>query len=179
MPRDLLRSSSEFFRKATKPEWIELRVDALRVEFEPDLFKAYIHWLHLATVPRQSDGIDYLDYPYLAKLYVMGEELMDVKFKNAIVDTIVAISIKHTWCPIGEAVSIIYAGTSESSKARRLMVDYCVNNANSDSSWTNEFQNCPKDFLAEVMKEMVKSRVKPVDSQKGFPRLDDLRSYHE
>ncbi|KAJ4291131.1 hypothetical protein N0V90_010329 [Kalmusia sp. IMI 367209] len=106
--------------------------DQRDVQVEPKVFKAYLHWLKHATIPRPSNGPDQNDYPFLAKLYVLGERVGDVRFKNAMIDTIIAVSVKARWCPVGEPVSIIYDGTKASSPARRLMTDFCAHNAGND-----------------------------------------------
>ncbi|OAF99708.1 uncharacterized protein CC84DRAFT_1169223 [Paraphaeosphaeria sporulosa] len=184
VPLNLLRSSSQFLKAATKPEWDDLRDDGRTVtpRCDPVLFKTYVHWLHSGTIPRPDDNVpDYKDFVFLSKLYVLGEYLMDVIFKNAIIEAIIAISIKEKYCPIGEAVRIIYEGTSAGSPARRLMTDFCASNANDDPSWTDEFQNCPHEFLVDTMKALVSARPRtsgeyPLDIkyehyQEPFPTL--------
>jgi hypothetical protein len=136
--------------------------------------------LYLGTIPRPDDNApDQQDFVFLAKLYVLGEELMDVKFKNMIVGTIVAVSTKSRWSPIGEAVSIIYEGTSEGSPARRLVVNYCAHNGQNNPSWTDEFKNCPYEFLVDAMKAMVCTRPSPASPEGSFPVGIEYKSYHE
>ena len=183
VPLNLLRASSRYFQKATKPEWNELRgqQDMISIEAEPQVFKAYVHWLHLSTLPCPSAGKNYedcnKDYIFLAKLYVMGEELMDTKFQNDILDTIIATSNKSCYLPIGQPVAIIYAGTPAKSPARRLMVDFCVYSAHDDNSWTKHFPNCPKEFLVEVLGAIVKLRDTPPAGTR--PWKGSHMSYHE
>jgi hypothetical protein len=110
----------------------------------------------------------------LAKVYVLGEELMDVKFKNDVLDTIIATATEACYYPIGEAVAIIYEGTTTSSPGRRLMVDFLVEIAE-DSSRMDEFDNCPKEFLVDAMKALV-TRRKRLNRQ---PWEADCRPYHE
>ena len=92
-----------------------------------------IHWLNTGTIPRHGDHVpDKEDFVFLAKIYVTGEELIDVEFENTVIDTIIAIAILASHCPIGEAVATIYEGTVAGSKARKIMVDFCARNANSN-----------------------------------------------
>ena len=64
---------------------------------------------------------------YLARLYTVGERLMDSEFQNRIIDAIIATSrdLVDAWRynPIGEAVNVMYEGTTEGCTGRRLMVD--------------------------------------------------------
>lgn len=173
--RTILNKSSKFFANAVKSEWKDLRVDPGIELVHVDLytFQIYTHWLYCGTLPIDGKGKE--AFPTLAQAYVLGEELMDVKFKNDVLDTIIATATEASYYPIGRAVEIIYGGTPPSSPARRLMVDFLVAYASGDHSWTDEFENCPREFLLDAMKILVMRR----QPDKQRPWKDDRRSYHE
>jgi hypothetical protein len=177
VPRNLLCNSSKFFQTATKPQWEEFRGESrtIHVESEPAVFRAYVQWLHLGTIPYSSSVSDVRDYPFLAKLYVLGEELMDIKFKNDILDTIIVESTTGASFPIGQSTQIIYDGTPVGSPARRFLVDSCANHAHVHDTWNDGFNHCPKEFLVDVMKAMV--RLRPAPALR--PWLASCDYYHE
>jgi hypothetical protein len=124
-----LSKSSQFFQRATKPEWDELRDQpgTINVEGKPDVFQHYLNWLYSGSIPCQSDDLGLVGtYLLLAKLYVLGEELVDIKFKNCILDTFIATTSSHREYPIANCITTIYDGTPANSPARRLMVDFVV-----------------------------------------------------
>lgn len=67
----------------------------------------------------------------LARLYVLGERLLDTPFRNALVIEIIRLAILRDEDGDGDfpgtiPANIIYAGTPEHSPARRLFVDMIV-----------------------------------------------------
>jgi len=157
-----------------KPEWKDLRsgpsIDLTHIDLYT--FQIYVHWLYFRTLP--IDGKGKAAHPILAKVYVLGEELMDSKFKNDVLDTIIATATEARSFPVGKAVAIIYQGTTSSSPARRLIVDFYTGLAN-NKTWTDGLKDCPKDFLVDAMKALVTRRAR--DEKR--PWVEDFRLYHE
>ncbi|KAF1970423.1 hypothetical protein BU23DRAFT_650031 [Bimuria novae-zelandiae CBS 107.79] len=181
--RDLLRSSSSFFKAATKDKWDALRDSkhTVTITFDPVLSEAYIHWLHHCTICWLWDDDtvpDKDDYPYLAKLYVMGEDLMDTTFKNALLDTFSAVATSGYYYPTGEAVATIYSGTPANSAARRLLVDMCASRARDHPSWQDSFDNFPREALLDMLKETTQLR-EPSDDIPWQTEEEMKNTYHE
>jgi hypothetical protein len=82
----------------------------------------------------------------LARAYVLGEKPIDVKFKNAIIDTFVAVGTAMGYNPIGERVDILYEGTPEGSPARKLVVDACGNMPMIAQTGLKSLRNVPRSF---------------------------------
>ena len=177
--RDILRHSSKFFQTATKDEWDTLRDEkhTVTLSFEDrDAFKAYLHWLHQGDIPCpcKDDLSEGDDHQFLAKLYVIGEELMDVPFKNAILDIIAYLAASY--CPGHEAISIIYKGTSAGSPARKLLADFCAHVAHdNDNSWLVAYKEYPHEALVDALAAMTKVRRSP----EHRPWARDMEKYHE
>jgi hypothetical protein len=170
----ILVESSKFFKKAVKPEWSSLRPDPDSIELEHmdlDTFKLYVHWVYFGAIKLPEEDVDGV-YTALAKAYVLGEELMDVKFKNDTLDTIIDVLWKSDDWPFGEPVAIIYNGTIEKSPARRLMVDICACYVSIHSNRTREFKNCPKDFLLDAMTALA-------EGECNWKQLGSKSLYHE
>ena len=76
----------------------------------------------------EDSGVDVHDreFELLAMLYCFGEKYQDVRFKNTVIDIIIAkqnIKYQDGWCyPTDKAVDIIYQGTCSGSPARKLML---------------------------------------------------------
>ncbi|KAF2661595.1 hypothetical protein K491DRAFT_710810 [Lophiostoma macrostomum CBS 122681] len=159
--KDVLCKSSHYFRNATKPEWSELRNEPYTIRLpveQPEAFRLYAHWLYSKTLPlpefKKETSVGYFEK--FARAYVLGEALLDKLFKNEVINAILATNKKEAHSPIGRPVAIIYDG---GSPARRLMADMCAVNFNEkDASWTNEFDDCPKEFFQDVVKIMTKWR---------------------
>lgn len=126
----LITSSSLFFQRATKPEW---RTDPLKPidlsDEKPPFFEKYIQWLYTNTVPPNAAATD--PYKYLALMYVLGEKIMDQAFQDAILATMIehcaAAPSQHKY-PCLDAINVIYDGTTDTSPARRLVVDFWAYN---------------------------------------------------
>ncbi|ORY12758.1 hypothetical protein BCR34DRAFT_600443 [Clohesyomyces aquaticus] len=164
----VLSSSSEFFKAALKPEWVERRSEPENIELEHanlGAFKLYVHWLYGGVIPMPTESNSEDTYRRLAYAYVLGEEIMDIKFKNTVLDAFRAASIKFGCFPIGEPVAILtcnqimHDGTPANSPDRHLFVDFAAHVAWDETGGRNDdFDMYPKEFLVDVIKAMVKVR---------------------
>lgn len=181
--RSILTSSSEFFRNATKPEWQDLRAEPNTLNLadtDVEELSAYVHWLYFGTLPaekspKRGEVLDNIDFPCLARAYVLGEELMDIKFKNSVLDSIMAVSEEFGWSPTGETANIIFRGTPANSPARKLVVDVVAHRAFDSDNWNEELQLCDREFLLEALREM--SAVRPHLTRKLWS--ENRHKYHE
>ncbi|KAF2242157.1 hypothetical protein BU26DRAFT_405911, partial [Trematosphaeria pertusa] len=109
---------SEFFRAASKPEWTGPSPKLVQLtDVDPAVFKAYMQWLYTKKVA-QIDGL------HLARCYVLGEKLMDVAFQNAVMDAILDRAMREDLYPSSGFTRIIFQGTTKSSPARKVLVDF-------------------------------------------------------
>ncbi|KAF1973566.1 hypothetical protein BU23DRAFT_132900 [Bimuria novae-zelandiae CBS 107.79] len=177
VPRDLLRASSKFFQAATKCEWDASRDDkhTISIVSDGDAFNSYVHWLYLGTIPRVAEDDVPLgfDTPFLATLYVLGEQLKDAVFKNAVLETIVHMALTNLVIPSGEAVRVIYRGTSEGSPARRLIADFCSYMAT--DWWCEDID----EYLEEALRDALKATVLLRHADFSDALFRDLDKYYE
>ncbi|KAF2121786.1 hypothetical protein BDV96DRAFT_129498 [Lophiotrema nucula] len=144
-----------------KPEWVNSPADAV-ITLPDDKEEAvymYLHWLYSRTVPISANLTHDAAFALLCKAYVLGERLMDIKFKNQIISTIFAQRNEWRYCPVGQSVAILYAGTPETSPARRLFVHLWAYWFRDDESWRDGVDACPKEFLKDVLCQMSKWRL--------------------
>ncbi|KAL1800745.1 hypothetical protein ACET3X_001087 [Alternaria dauci] len=158
----VLIKSSEVLKNAMKPEW---RTDATKPinmsNVELKIFEAYCGWLYTGKVVHHVKGHR---HSFLAHVYVLGEQLMDSTFQNAIIAAMIQYSIDYHTVPRSKHIQIIYGGTSTNSPARRLMVDFWVFTAR--PKWP-EFsdlieETCP-DFVNDLVRELVMRRDIPTN----------------
>lgn len=134
---NLLRSHSPFFEAALSKTWREGKDGRIKLpNDEPALLEVYIQFLYCGQVSvspvRTAAALRYKEheseYFTLAELYTLGERLMDIKFKNEVINDMffrvypLPSSIEPQR-PVASAVDMIYRGTTAGSPARRLMVD--------------------------------------------------------
>lgn len=132
---------SEFFKAALKKEWAEGQTRVIKLPDEdPQVMTHYLSYAYskclptdiftkdfLGTFPEESDEY----YQLLAELYVLSERLLDETIRGALIKEILRLAKltdkeSKQYHPKGEAVNIIYRGTTAKSPARRLMVDFHI-----------------------------------------------------
>ncbi|KAF2026832.1 hypothetical protein EK21DRAFT_29268, partial [Setomelanomma holmii] len=118
--KDVLNKSL-FFNNALKPEWESMRegkpIDV--ADHAPATFEAYLKWLYSHVVPTASD----LSY---VRMYVLGEQLADLEFQDAVISILIDHCIQMKSYPVHvDGTELIYSGTAPISPARRLLVDFC------------------------------------------------------
>lgn len=114
-------------------------------------------------------------YVSLAEAYAFGEEIMDVKFKNAILDSMMATAMKWNTFPGLDAVNLIYEGTTSKSPARHLLVDIHAQKAHAGKEWNVQYGGCPKEFLVDLVSAMAGQR--PASGKEPWKYA--WESYHE
>jgi hypothetical protein len=173
---DAICDRSEFFRNSMKPEWASMRVDPRVIDLpedDPEAFSLYHTWLYsgeLAILSNTSAGQDSTssslsdeapdDHHTLAYAYALGERLLDIPFKNAIVDAYVlyarGTAPGKRYYPSNEEIRIIYDGTGDRSPIRQLLVDIWA--CRGKFEWIEKDSDLPREFLASVVKELLRVR---------------------
>ncbi|KAF2121757.1 hypothetical protein BDV96DRAFT_639844 [Lophiotrema nucula] len=170
--QNALVQTSAFFKKAMQPNWAAMRPDPDTValeEDEPSIFLYYAAWLYSKELSVDTEPEC---RSCLANCYVLGESLLDVDFKNAVIDAM----IDHQDYPAFsyKVVNIVYGGTPKNSPARRLLVSMWANRAHA-VGWKDDFEHCPKDFLISLLQAMV--TVRPYINEE--PWKENRKDYHE
>jgi hypothetical protein len=141
-----LTKSSEFFKTAMKKEWAEGQARVIKCpEDDLETMTDYLTFTYTGTLPTSNlvEGCPtptYAAWTSLAKLYILGDRVLDTRIRNAVVSEIVRISTTrdkggHTNF-MGTAVSNMpFDSTPEGSPIRRLIVDEYVCKGRND--WIN------------------------------------------
>jgi hypothetical protein len=177
----VIRKSSKFFDNAMKPEWALFRSDVRTIDLaeeDPAIFKVYLHWLYFKTFPTVSTQVpspNDLEIIILSRSYVMGEMLMDVGYKSAVLNTIRDAMLNQPFYkispPFSDAIKIIYDGTDEHSPARCFMVDVWMRGSN--ETWVAYTVGIPPEFTLDLLKAMMGcKRTPPVEPKSWRMSMD-------
>jgi hypothetical protein len=172
----LIRKSSKFFDNIMQPQEASLRSFPRIINLtnqDPDIFKIYLHWLYCKTLPTvavaPNNGSE-SEYVLLSKSYVLGEFLMDMEFKGALLDAF-ADCVENQpssdpRIPGSRPVSIVYAGTKDKSPARQLLVHMWVLYA--DKDWVEYLnEDLPHTFVLDFSRAMLLQKCKLDDELKA------------
>jgi len=121
----VLTNSSEFFKAATKPEWRTDRTKPIDLSDQnPVPFARYVQWLYSNALNTYKS--EHQDLEELARMYVVGEAVMDTKFQEVVLKTIIHLYSDKQRTMSLKMLRIIYEGTPPGSPARELMADICA-----------------------------------------------------
>jgi hypothetical protein len=152
---------SEFFKAALKKEWAEGQTRIVKLPDEdPQVVAHYLSYTYSKCLPTDIFSADFMGtfpeesdeyYQLLAELYVRGERLLDETIRGAIIKEFIRLTSltdksSQRYCPMKEAVSIIYRGTTAGSPARRLTVD--IHLAYGTTKWLDS--TCEASFVLDV-----------------------------
>ncbi|KAF1979084.1 hypothetical protein BU23DRAFT_595528 [Bimuria novae-zelandiae CBS 107.79] len=175
----VLCKSSGFFQRAMKPKWTELREQPDIIDlagYSVQTVSDYIKWLYSDNIQiklyhagegarEKVAGEAEKIFVMLAEAYVFGEEIIDAKYKNALVKTVLAAIKSFGWNLGPNSVDIIYKGTPSTSPLRRLIADSVANQAHDDSEegfgWMDYFDAYPREALVDAIKATVRARPRP------------------
>ena len=171
----ILSQSSEFFAAALKKEWREGQNRSIQLaEYEKEIFELYLRWLYSGKIFVKNSGED-SGYPTLAKLYVLGEKIMDSEFQDRVIDAMIAASLEKdeegwTYHPDSHPALIIYEGTSEGSPARGLIINEFV--AFGRDKWITKEAQCGlelnEEFVRDLITALLDRRVLPANEKAEY-----------
>jgi hypothetical protein len=184
----VIRKSSTFFDNAMKRDWATSRPEPRLIDLtdqDPEIFKIYLHWLYFKTFPTvltensATNTTSNTEFVTLGKCYVMGEMLMDIGFKNAVLDALLDSITNQPYYearfPGQHAIGIIYDGTLEGAPARRLLVDLWVTEAT--ENWAEYMtSDMPAAFTQDLARALLGRKRKKSLGRSWEERAKD---YHE
>lgn len=179
--------NSDFFRAAMKKEWAEGQTRTIKLPEEHCLetLTHYLNYAYSQKLPTDritavaSTGFPGGTWTVLAKIYVLGESMLDQSVQNAVIKEFVRLprltceanKTNKSWYPSAEAISLIYDGTTAESPARRLMVDYHV--VRGYETWLGS--HCHPAFLLDLAKALQKkiTSLAPLTFRSTYIAADD------
>ncbi|KAF2166274.1 hypothetical protein M409DRAFT_55127 [Zasmidium cellare ATCC 36951] len=154
--RAVLYKSSEFLKTHAELESndIDSESSISLPDFNSEAFALYSKWLYssaIISIPEDETPKDDAEWRVLASAYALGEKLIDIDFKNTVIDALrakVKSKIGNTvWKVAPELVRIIYAGDSKDSPARRFVVDLYHGHGGASNL---DDRSLPSDFLFDL-----------------------------
>lgn len=138
--------------RASKPQEVDLS------DGDPESFEAYLQCVLSNTVSvkdlddkyptrMQSDGV----FERLIRAYILADKLGDPDSANCIVDCLSRYSLGVRRLPHGEAVAMAYAGSTNSSPLRLLLVDLYEMGYDQEATAEDRLESMPQEFLVHYM----------------------------
>ncbi|KAF1980462.1 hypothetical protein BU23DRAFT_594659 [Bimuria novae-zelandiae CBS 107.79] len=132
-PKQLLESSSDFFKKALQEEWLEGSEHIVKLPTSNlESFGIYVKWLYTGKcsavffffLSETAEGRAPV-WTRLGKCYAMGDFLQDFDFKDAVVDAFAAGILDTVACPL-RLSNFIYPYSRKDSNHRIFARDLIV-----------------------------------------------------
>lgn len=146
--------SSNFFRTCLNKDWIEKATNTISLkETDPDIFARYLEWLYTKRLHVEAYFPGDEECRALAKLYVLGEVLQDLYFKNTVVDRL--CSIPKNYHGDAELITIAVDGLCEGSLLRTFLLDlevfYPFTRLDSVDATRAAVEKLPDEYVAELL----------------------------
>lgn len=183
MNEEKIRASSKFFDKALNAEWKEGRERTIELpESDPEAFNIYLHWLYSGKLFVKDDNETATNegkaQRKLTRSYLIGDKLLDVDFKDAIIDAIAVESgvIRDgvRYIPAKDLRRLIYENTPPGATVRRLLIRMIARFNNIDKL---VLEDDPPALLHEMVLELCKTTTRP--TEKVFQAEVAACKYHE
>ena len=116
-----------------KPEWSNGKAVVDLPDTTPQAFQLYVDWLYkgvvssskYATLEETSKA-----YFVLGTAYVLGEEIQDTLFQNAVIDSLYMRCVSNDFTPVVswvvDIITVIYNGTTDHSGGRNFITDMVI-----------------------------------------------------
>lgn len=122
----IIKPRSEFVRLALRGEWKEANDRTIPLpDDEPQVFSLYQEWLYsglIYTRPSQLLPKDDDEFALLTQAFILGDKLMDLDFKDSIVDAITEKLRKEQTFDTS-LTNLVWENTPDGSPLRRLWMD--------------------------------------------------------
>lgn len=168
---DLVKPSSEFVRLALRGDWQEASTRVIPLpDDEPAVFSVYLHWLYNGLLHTSRQGLmtwseSDAEYEMLVKAYILGEKIIDVTFKNSVIDAILEKVAKNTFNK--RLTSLVFDNTPSGSALRRLWMDvYYYAGAAEWLEPTLAGDTISAEFMIEFSRYQMQKRTSPSSSDK-------------
>ncbi|KAL1622851.1 hypothetical protein SLS54_004871 [Diplodia seriata] len=162
--KDILCSCSPFFRKACNGNWKEAREHRVELpEDTPEYFDVYVQWLYSGQLllKHEVEENDYqvVDWDLFLGVYLLGNKLLDRKFKEACVDIAFQSFDEErdpdAWHVRANHAGTLYSALPSSDPYRRLYVKfwaYCALSSWFDPEDNADAREAPMEFFRDVAK---------------------------
>ena len=184
--QNILTATSEFLKSRAKPEWLQEGQQLKLREHTPEALQIYATWLYTRMIPKTpraaepEEPVTDSEWRILAEAYVLGEYLMDDKFKDTVIDALRAKATTEggkVFVKMPEVVAMIYSGTSSGSVVRKFIVDMHLKYADLADHDSVAFDG-PTEFFRDLSRAFMAKRTLMHDNAFKGPRSEPC-AYHD
>lgn len=145
-------------------------------------FEFYVDWLYRRRILETDDADCEYRYLDLIEAYIVGTQLEDDSFCNAVLHGLVESCVDEKWFPECDAIKEAYKSTPENCSLRKVLVQIFTKvHANFDDSFSlrNVLSGMPKEFLHDLTMALMEKtsdqdREWSLAALKEFPELRPL-----
>jgi hypothetical protein len=137
-----------------------------------DVFDMYSEWIYHGHILLQEDTDcedRITDIDTLINAYILGLQLRDTPFRNAILQTLFEVFSEMKSYPIEFAIAKVYKNIRGTSRIRRFLVDVYANKARSHWFEGEDAETYPKEFLKDWTVKLL--NMHPTSTQTDFIEL--------
>lgn len=181
VPECLLVETSEFFKAACRDgAWLESTSRTIKLaEVEPDVFNAYLLWVHRKDLPTAPSDDAFELVEDLVRLWLLADRLADFRLRNTVIDAIIVelngfITSLNVFPP--ELAAQVWSATTPGRSIRRLIVDYYAKHIGA-AAVKGEVADYHPDFTRDLLVKAIE--VVKNDEENICPSKRDSCFYHE
>lgn len=151
--------SSKFFQAAMSRDWKECREKRVTLaEVDVDVFQGYLQWLNTGDIPfaRFEDS----STTTCAELYILGDFLDDVSFRNAVLDDLMNVVCAFHRVPSARLITLVWEQTPADCPLRKLILEiYAAGSTDKIvQHFANPVHDFPKAFVVDYLQDLVALR---------------------
>ena len=168
----MICATSKFFRAACSTRWLKDGERVIRLpDVQPPDFQVYVHWSYTGDLVVEDEATKADRGMNLARMYIVGDVLDDVKLRNSATRLLNAAVIAQGFFG-PRVIRLIWANTTNTSLLRRWTVETAVL-AMSRKDFAKNSARFPAEFMSAIAMEALQ-RVRPIvrdERERGFTRL--------
>lgn len=168
----MICAKSRFFRAACSTRWLKEGERVIRIpDVQPPDFQVYVHWSYTGDLVVEDDATKSDRGMNLARIYIVGDILDDVKLRNSATRLLNALVIAQGFfCP--RVIRLIWENTTTPSALRQWTVDTAILAINR-KDFARNAARYPAEFMSAMALEALQ-HVAPItrnERERGFARL--------
>lgn len=150
-------------------DWKEAQEKRINIaDVEPEIFEGYLNWMYSKEVTLKSNAklcdickgrkgaahqCEWAHSLELAKMYVLGDYLNDIRFCNAVVDTWKSIALEAACRSCLDTIQFVWSQTSSDCPIRDLVLESWKDSLTEDKigDYIKSAESMSKDFAVDFL----------------------------
>ena len=168
----MICATSKFFRAACSTRWLKEGERVVRLpDVQPPDFQVYVHWSYTGNLVIEDDATKSDRGLNLARMYIIGDVLDDVKLRNSAMRLLNALVIAQGFfCP--RVIRLIWENTTNPSCLRQWTVDTAILAINR-KDFSKNAARYPAEFMSAMALEALQHIAPIARNERGrdFSRM--------